>query len=80
VRAFRPARFESVLEIIDGISDREVRGRAVVMLCRKRLPGADDRQKIKGDISAPLNIKDWESEVPEIRQVVVSPMFSNRGC
>jgi hypothetical protein len=43
VRAFRPARFESVLEIVGGISDREARGRAVVVLCRKQLSGADDR-------------------------------------
>lgn len=48
VRAFRPGEFESVLNIIDGISDREARGRAVVVLCRKQLSGADDRQKIKG--------------------------------
>lgn len=37
VRAFRPGGFESVLNIIDGISDREARGRAVVMLCWKQL-------------------------------------------
>jgi hypothetical protein len=46
VRAFRLAQFESVQEIVGGISDREVRGRAVVVLCRKRLSGAEDRQRI----------------------------------
>jgi hypothetical protein len=43
VRAFGPGEFESVLNIIDDISYREARGRAVVVLCRKRLSGADDR-------------------------------------